>query len=226
MSTSRRERLDELGFGWDPPHEAGWAEGFRYLTIYKEREGHCRVPLNHMEDGFRLRGWVNKQRQNKQNLSEARRQQLNELGFVWDLRETDWTEGLRHLTIYKEREGHCRVPQLHKEGGYRLGQWVGVQRTNKDALSEERRQELSKLGFVWDVPGTAWGKAFEHLQVFVKNHKHCRVPAEYKTADGYRLGSWVVTQRHSDALSTEQKARLDALGFDWDPTYKSMGRRL
>jgi superfamily II DNA or RNA helicase len=216
LSAPRRQQLDELGFVWDP-YETDWAEGFRYLTIYKEREGHCRVPLSHMEDGFRLRGWVNKQRQNKQTLSEARRQQLDELGFVWDPRETDWAEGFRYLTIYKEREGHCCVPQLHKEGGYRLGQWVGVQRTNKAALSEERRQELSKLGFVWDVPGTVWEKAFEHLQVFVKNHKHCRVPAQYKTADGYRLGSWVVTQRHRDALSTEQKARLDALGFDWDP---------
>jgi superfamily II DNA or RNA helicase len=216
LSAPRRQQLDELGFVWDP-FETDWAEGFRYLTIYKEREGHCRVALNHMEDGFRLRGWVNKQRQNKQTLSEARRQQLDELGFVWDPRKSDWAEGFQYLTIYRAREGHCRVPQLHKEGGYRLGQWVGVQRTNKAALSEERRQELNKLGFVWDVSGTVWEKAFEYLQAFVKGHKHCRVPAQYRTADGYPLGRWVVTQRQSDAVPAEQKARLDALGFDWDP---------
>ena len=181
-----------------------------------------------MEDGFRLGRWVIKQRQskNQETLPEARRQQLDELGFVWDPVETDWAEGFRYLTIYKEREGHCRVPPKHMENGFRLGQWVGVQRGNADTLSASRRQQLDELGFVWDVLGTVWEKGFEHLQVFVKNHKHCRVPAQYKTGDGYRLGPWVVTQRHSDALSTEQKARLDALGFDWDPTYKSMGRRL
>jgi len=217
MSTSRRERLDELGFVWDPPHEAGWEEGVRYLKMYKEREGHCRVPRSHEEDGYRLGGWVSKQRHRKQSLPKERRRRLDELGFVWDMLDAAWQEGLHYLALYKKRTGHCRVPQLHKEGGYRLGQWVGVQRTNKAALSEERRQELSELGFVWDVPGTVWEKAFEYLQVFMKSHKHCRVPAEYKTADGYPLGRWVVTQRRSDALSTEQKARLDALGFNWDP---------
>jgi superfamily II DNA or RNA helicase len=220
ISTSRRERLDELGFVWDSSWDAdwgSWGEGFRYLTIYQKRVGHCRVPRNHEEDGYRLGQWVSKQRQRKRSLSKERRRRLDELGFVWDPLDAAWEDGLRYLALYKKRTGHCLVPHLHKEGDYRLGQWVNVQRTNKAALSEERCQELSELGFVWDVPGTFWEKAFEHLQVFVKNHKHCRVPAQYKTADGYPLGSWVVTLRHRAALSTEQKARLDALGFDWDP---------
>jgi hypothetical protein len=150
-------------------------------------------------------------------VSKERRQRLDELGFVWDPLDADWEDGLRYLSLYKKRTGHCLVPQGHEEGGYRLGQWVSVQRTNKATLSEERRQALSKLGFDWEPLGSVWEKGFEHFQVFVKNHKHCRVPAQYKTADGYPLGRWVVTQRHSDALSTERKARLDALGFDWDP---------
>src|SRR5262249_54708638 len=140
LSAPRRQQLDELGFVWDPL-ETDWAEGFHYLTIYKGREGHCRVPQRHKENGFRLGGWVRKQR-DAQTLSEARRQQLDELGFVWDPFETDWAEGLRYLTIYKAREGHCRVPFKHIENGFRLGQWVNRQRTNKDGLSKERRQGL------------------------------------------------------------------------------------
>jgi len=34
----------------------------------------------------------------------------------------------RASAIYKEREGHCRVPRSHEENGFRLG------RKNKDAL--------------------------------------------------------------------------------------------
>jgi hypothetical protein len=59
---------------------------------------------------------VAKQRhKDQETLPEARRQQLDEFGFVWDPRETDWAEGFRYLTIYKEREGHCRVPAKHME---------------------------------------------------------------------------------------------------------------
>ena len=56
------------------------------------------------------------------------------------------------------------------------------------------------------------------LQAFVKKHGHCKVPAKHVTADGYRLGSWVDKQRQrQDGMSAERKARLDALGFIWDP---------
>src|SRR5262245_53176109 len=166
LSTVRKQRLDDIGFDWDP-FETDWAEGFRYLTIYKEREGHCRVPFSHMEDGFRLRGWVNKQRHN-QTLSEARRQQLDELGFVWDPRETDWAEGLRYLTIYKEREGHCRVPFKYMENGFRLGSWVDRQRQSKDpeTLPEARRQQLDELGFVWDPHETDWAEGLRYLTIY------------------------------------------------------------
>jgi predicted helicase len=154
LSTVRKQRLDDIGFEWDP-FETDWAEGLRHLITYKEREGHCRVPPNHMENGFSLGQWARVQRRNADTLSAPRRQQLDELGFVWDFlgdpHEADWEKGLRHLTIYKEREGHCRVPTTYKENGFSLGQWVHNQRTNKDGLSKERRQELEKIGFAWHV---------------------------------------------------------------------------
>jgi Helicase associated domain len=149
LSEERREELNKLGFLWDP-YEADWEEGFRYLTIYKEREGHCRVPRLHKEGGFPLGQWVGVQRRNADTMPALRRQQLDELGFVWDPLDAAWAEGVRYLTIYKEREGHCRVPTLHKEDGFPLGQWV-VKRRHSKTLSEERREELNKLGFVWNV---------------------------------------------------------------------------
>jgi Helicase associated domain len=152
MGVDHRQQLDELGFDWDP-FETDWAEGFRYLTIYKEREGHCRVPATHKENGFPLGHWVGNRRRRSQILSEARRQQLDELGFVWDPLQTDWAEGFRYLTIYKEREGHCSVPRAHEENRFSLGQWVTYQRKNQDGLPVERRQALEKLGFVWSVSG-------------------------------------------------------------------------
>jgi hypothetical protein len=185
--------------------------------MYKEREGHCRVPSTHKENGFRLGGWVVRQRQSKdqETLSEARRQQLDELGFVWDPLQTDWEEGFRYLTIYKAREGHCRVPQRHKENGFRLGGWVNKQR-HAQTLSEARRQRLDELSFVWDPFEADWEEGFKRLQAFAKEYKHCRVPWQYKSPDGYNLGTWVSNRRRrSSIVSPERKAQLAALGFDW-----------
>src|SRR5262249_35251918 len=155
--------LDELGFVWDP-FETDWAEGLRHLTSYKEREGHCRVPRNHMENGFGLGQWVGRQRQSKEQetLPEARRQQLDELGFVWDPHEADWQERLGHLMIHNERERHRRVHQAHKENGFPLGGWV-AQGHHNQTLSKARRQQLDELGFVWDPHEADWEEGFRHL---------------------------------------------------------------
>src|SRR5215813_5663375 len=217
-STVRKQRLDDIGFEWDP-HETDWAEGVRYLTIYKAREGHCRVPLKHMENGFRLGQWVRTQRGNADTLSAPRRQQLDELGFVWNLDEADWEEALRHLTIYVKREGHCRVPRNHMENGFRLGQWVSNWRHKKQNLPEARRQQLDDLGFVWDPHEADWEEGVYHLTIYKKREGHCRVPVKHKE-NGFRLGSWVDRQRQSKdqkTLSEARRQQLDDLGFIWEP---------
>jgi hypothetical protein len=214
LSTARKQRLDDVGFEWDP-RETDWAEGLRYLTIYKEREGHCRVPAKHKENGFRLGGWVVGQRQKQETLSKARRQQLDELGFVWKPFEMDWAEGIRYLTLYKEREGHCRISPTHKENGFRLGQWVENRRHNKHLLSEARRQQLDDLGFDWDPVQTDWEEGIRYLTMYKEREGHCRVPRLHKE-NGFRLGQWVGVRRRV-SLSAPRRQQLDELGFVWDP---------
>jgi Helicase associated domain len=61
-------------------------------------------------------------------------------------------------------------------------------------------------------------EGFEHLQAYVTEYGNCRVPQKYRSPDGYRLGGWVGEQRlKPDAISPECAARLNSLGFDWDP---------
>jgi hypothetical protein len=137
------EITDRLGVSWD--------EMYGRLVKFNMREGHCRVPIDHKEGDYSLGFWGGNQRSNKDALSPERRQRLNEIGFVWDPQTADWEEGFAALLVFNQREGHSRVPTGHKEGDYRLGAWVGNQRTKKDALSPERRQRLEEIGFVWDA---------------------------------------------------------------------------
>jgi hypothetical protein len=93
------------------------------------------------------------------------RQRLDELGFIWDERDADWEEGFSHLKMYRDRVGHCRVPQHHKEDGFPLGAWVSRQRQNKANLSLVRRQRLDEVGFIWDEREADWEEGFNYLKL-------------------------------------------------------------
>ena len=219
LSRIRQQKLDALGMEWAPTYAANWERGFRYLMKYHSSEGHCRVPDGHREDEFNLGSWVAVQRRNKDRLSEERQLRLNELGFVWDPMSSAWEEGFHHLIVYKEREGHCRVPKKHIEAVFPLGQWVGSQRGVKETLTEERRQRLDELEFVWDPLAADWEEGFSCLKAYKEREGHCRVPYGH-IENRCRLGTWVDTQRRRRSkgrMSQHRMQRLDELGFVWDP---------
>ena len=56
---------------------------------------------------------------------------------------SSWDEMYGRLIVFRKANGHCRVPQDYKtKDGFRLGQWVGVQRTNRDEMDPERAAGL------------------------------------------------------------------------------------
>ena len=57
-------------------------------------------------------------------MSAERKQRLDAIGFVWDALESAWEEGFTALTTFKARESHCRVPEGHFEGTFKLGHWI------------------------------------------------------------------------------------------------------
>jgi superfamily II DNA or RNA helicase len=217
LSAARRQRLDDIGFDWNP-HDTYWEMGFSYLQRYFQGEHHCLVPQEHKEDGYALGDWVSHQRAIKLKLSLEHRQRLDALGFVWDAREAAWEEGYRHLLTYVEQTRDCRVPRNHYENGFPLGEWVSVQRLQKDTLSVERRQKLDDLDFIWDTRETAWDKGYNRLKLFKEREGHCRVPVDYKDSDGFNLGQWVINQRaRKDRLSENRRNKLNHIAFVWKP---------
>ena len=149
-------------------------------------------------------------------LSDDRIRRLEKLGFTWNSYDQSWEIGFNHLQTFCEREGHCLVPSTHLEDGYRLGQWVNVQRAKKLKLEEGKILRLNDYGFVWDVLDSAWETGFESLKRFYEREGHCRVPTKYRER-GFRLGSWVSNQRESKSeLSEDRLNRLEQLGFIWD----------
>ncbi len=207
-------KLDAAGFVWDV-WTTGWGHGYSKLKQFFQREGHSRVPRNHMEDDYRLGSWVSNQRTKRSMLTLDMKTELDALGFVWNKIEYAWDEGFNHLQSFKEREGHCRVPNKHFEGSYSLGAWVSFQRQRADFLSSDQRDRLQRLEFVWSQRDATWDEGFSNLKKFHQDHGNCKVPNKHKEGN-FHLGAWVSNQKQSkEKMDQGRIEKLDALGFVW-----------
>ncbi|MGW0327774.1 Helicase associated domain protein [Nocardia sp. NPDC003183] len=224
LDTVRKHRLDRVpGWTWDAL-TSQWEEGFARLVAYVEEHGHAMVPQSWVIDGYRLGTWVTIQRTNHaegRGLPD-REERLQALpGWSWDPRTDQWEQGFRYLIAYVEEHGHPLVPKPYMVGDYRLGSWVGTQRSRyaKGALAEARVQRLQAIpGWSWDPDSDQWEKYFAMLSAYVEEHENARIPRNF-TVDGHLLGSWVSNQRQSlknGKLAADRAERLQALP-GWNP---------
>jgi hypothetical protein len=224
LAADRIAQLEALpGWGWDVKADQ-WEEGFRNLRRFVDREGHARVPLSRVEDRYRLGDWVGTQRTTYKagEITADRVARLEALpGWVWKVEL--WEEGFDHLCRFVDSEGHARVPSGLLEDGYRLGQWVTVQRrTHKTGKLESARvARLETLpGWTWEPVADQWEEGFRYLYRFAERERHSRVPQKH-LEDGYRLGQWVTVQRtmyKTGQIPADRVARLEALpGWSWNP---------
>jgi superfamily II DNA or RNA helicase len=231
LGDERRRRLQELP-GWAlDARTAYWEEGFRRLQEFAEQHGHTRVAQKHVVEGYRLGVWLNTQRSNWSKLSDERTQRLSQIpGWTLNAIDAQWEEGFNHLLAYVAETGSALVPSDYILEGFRLGQWVTVQRRNWESLSDERRQRLAQLPGWAESARTAWWEdGFRRLQEYVKKYGHSSPPQSYTDEDGFRLGTWVNKQRQNHAtgaLSADRRMRLSKLrGWEWTPRGAATRRR-
>jgi superfamily II DNA or RNA helicase len=119
------------------------------------------------------------------------------------------------LESYKEEFGDCLVKTLVPYRGYRLTNWVHMQRGQSKTLSLERKERLDNLGFVWRPDQEKWEEGFRYLAAYRNEFGDCLVNTEL-SYHNYNLGQWVSNQRSTPhRLKPQEKKRLDQLGFIW-----------
>jgi superfamily II DNA or RNA helicase len=201
--------------------------GLAELAAYVEAGGRTtRIPREYRTPtGLRLGLWCHARRneRRKGKLSAQRIAVLDALGFVWEPNRDRFAQGLAELAQYIRTFGSGRISADYvAPSGFELGVWCAIQRTqrNADRLSEDRIARLDELGFIWDQLLDDFDAALAELAAYAETHGDAKVPQDYETADGFKLGDWCVERRKRRRLGKLQQDRtdaLDALGFVWEP---------
>jgi Helicase associated domain len=252
----RRQALDSIGFVWivnerirqlSPEtgqyasaaerFNARWNARFEQLKKYKKVHGHCQVPISYeCADGTKLGNWVSAQRctgSSDSEMKRMRRNALDDIGFVWQMREPQytrderWNDMFQLLQEYQAVHGNCLVPNDYVgKDKQSLGAWVTYQRSQLASgklykeLYLDRLQKLQSIGFEPralqdDSIKSRWDRRFEELVEYQRQHGDCLVPKDY--AADLALGEWVRSLRaKGDTLSRDHREQLDAIGFVWD----------
>lgn len=144
------QQLDRLGFIWRPREQ--YAQNmFAALRAYRKRYGNCNVPTRWPKNTS-LAAWTSRMRadRRKKRLTKAQIQQLDQIGFCWDL--GTWEKRLEELKTFKKKHRHCNVPYNYQPN-LTLARWVvNIRHRKKQGiLAKERVRLLNELGFCWVI---------------------------------------------------------------------------
>ena len=156
LSKKQIDLLDKIGFYWGSDEDdltPIWLEGYQQLIEYKQAKRHTNVPKRKKGESGKLSAWVSAQRQAfaANNLSEARTNALNKIGFNFQMRvRQTWERRHIELVAYFKKYCNFNVPTDYSEAP-KLRQHIALTRYQKrqGKLSAERIIQLDSIGFVW-----------------------------------------------------------------------------
>ncbi|OPG04718.1 helicase [Streptomyces sp. GKU 895] len=158
------EALDDIDPGWAPEWEISWARNLRLLLRHVQAGGALPGKAGELVvQGEDLGVWIAGQAAGWDKLTPAQQYLLESLGVDPDRgaelrpvrRSQDelWERNLAAARQFHAREGHLRVPRLHREDVdgelLGLGPFISNARRRAAGLSPERRAALTDLGMRW-----------------------------------------------------------------------------
>ncbi|MFI1169340.1 Helicase associated domain protein [Streptomyces sp. NPDC020801] len=170
LSEDRREQLEEIDASWCPTWPVEWQRAFHLTRLHLDEGGALPTePGDVLRQGEDLGRWVRAQRLGWDKLTGVQQWMLEQVLGIEPATEDEkpkprrtqadkWAANLAAARQFYEREGHLNVPRKHVETvlsdegwelQFRLGAWVGNQRSRAATLSEDRREQLSAIGMRW-----------------------------------------------------------------------------
>jgi len=148
ITEEQKRCLSEVGFKWKVGERRTFEEWLKDFVRYNV-DGNVKYDYVTPE-GHNLGSWVNDIRAGKYKLKEEQRQQLMEVGFKWKVKECRTFEEWLADFVYYNVDGNVKATYVTPEG-HNLGSWVNRIRKSKYKLTEEQKQQLNAVGFVWQA---------------------------------------------------------------------------
>ena len=218
LREDRIARLNEIGFIWRK-YDEDWERGLSAYRVFVEEQRTPLVPQKYKTDeGFKLGLWSSNLRARKKTLDKEKLDELDSLGFVWDVLEFQWKQGVEALAKYFERFGNSAVPKSYRDAdGYALGLWVNRTRHRKEDLAVDKIKELDAVNFVWSVYDSQREAGLQELRQHFMSGGSPVVARDFITDSGFNLGMWILSQRvQADTLPRSFVDELNDLGFIWN----------
>lgn len=233
LTQEKKDKLNQIKMIWDI-YNADWDAGYQKAKQYYEKKGHLRVPAGYLVDGFPLGNWIATQRAKNKSSSERpltkeQYEQLNAIGMIWDVFDSQWEKGYEHAMEYFKTHGDLLVPNKYKsDDGFPLGTWITARRGGYMGYgswakpTEAQIGRLEAIGMVWDVEEYFWMKNYNLAKAFYRKNGHLKIPKRYITAEGEALGIWIQRQRqmyrgkaNNKNLTEERVDLLNQINMIW-----------
>lgn len=212
--------------------QGSWDLYIRALESYKEREGNCDVPGDHVEVvdgvGVTLGNWVKGIRSAKNNigsymLTEERERQLNKLDFIWNEPKYRFENNIIAIAKYYEKYGEfpfynsenleiknlwnflCREKRMMREENTIYPDWK-VEIINKylPDLSYETRNDKLFNEFIY------------YAKLYKEKYGHINIKSR-EIIDGYKIGNNFLSWKNkyiNNKLSDDRTKKFEELCVD------------
>ncbi|KAL7564258.1 hypothetical protein ACA910_014324 [Epithemia clementina (nom. ined.)] len=234
IKPERFRLLEGIGFDWAVKKR--WNDMYEQLKKYKEKHGHCMVTGK--SEGF-LGRWVTFQRTQLNRFSQTgkdskmyseRFQLLNDIGFVWNVRDLRWTRTLEKFK--NDFLASKRFPDGKNNEEIKLKrwideQWLGYRRFDCGAvanpMTQNRFDRLQEIGFAEYMLEAHWTYRYEKVKALLEDDKNWNPPPNHY------LYKWTKKQRdafHAKRLDKEKVEKLNKIGFPWERRGESKKAKL
>ncbi|MZE72655.1 DEAD/DEAH box helicase [Streptomyces sp. SID5789] len=170
LSDERREQLEEIDASWCPSWPVTWQRCFHLVRMHLDAgEALPTEAGDVVRQGEDLGRWVQSVRLGWDQLTTVQQWMCEQVLGIEPASEDEkppprrtqadkWAMNYEAAKQFYEREGHLQVPRKHverivregqEEREYRLGSWIGNQRSRASTLTPERMELLSAIGMRW-----------------------------------------------------------------------------
>ncbi|MEU7156085.1 Helicase associated domain protein [Streptomyces chrestomyceticus] len=196
-----------------------WFHYYGLLERYVAEHGHAAIPSHRVAGP--LGGWAGLQRSLYAvgTLHPQRAALLeSQPGWTWRLAESRRERGRAELEAFVAARGDARVPRGHVSAtGYRLDNFVTLVRNrHRDSLMdiEEIAYYEALPGWMWHVHDAKFELFLQHLDEFITQYGHARIPSSYKSernGETFALGLTVSRKRAAYRRGTLPCGQAEAL---------------